>query len=44
MDERIDHEDLTSEELDRLLLDALNRLSREKRAYLLEWIKKEFPD
>ena len=44
MDERIDYENLPSEELDRLLIEMLNRLTKEKRAYLLKWIKKEFPE
>lgn len=34
----------TDGEIDRILLEKISRLSQEKLAYLLEWIKKEFPE
>lgn len=31
------------DDLDYILYDAIRKLTPEKRVYLLEWIKKEFP-
>ena len=44
MDEQNTHAGLTEEELNRVLIEKISALPREKQAYLLEWIKKEFLD
>ena len=38
------YENLSSEELDRLLIEKISGLSTEKHGYLLEWLKTEFSD
>lgn len=39
-----DLRELSNEELDQLLVEKISGLPREKRANLLEWAKKEFPE
>lgn len=39
-----DPRELSAEELDRELRERTSRLPADKRAALLEWIRKEFPE
>ena len=36
--------ELNNEKLDQILIEKISGLSPEKRVYLLEWMKKEFPN